>query len=367
MGYKLKQSVAENAKISPFLVYYLIIGMQIGIGILGYQRFIAKAAGYDAWISVIAAGLVIHLMVWMIYKIAETVEGDYVQAHQYIFGEKIGKFLSFSFIIFSFLYTVTVVRAFVEIIQVWLFPDISVFWYSLAFYLLCIYIVFGGFRIVTGIAFFGTVLPSYLAFTFAYTFPYSDYSNLFPLFDHTLKEFSQAYFGMSLTYTGYETLLFFYPFIKEPKKSKKWAHLAVLTTTILYTLLALLTFSYFSEKQLQETIWPTLNMWKIVEMPFVERFEYIGIANWNLIILPNMCISLWVSSRLCKQIFQLKQRIGVILLSILGIAATTFITTRSQIDFLGNMVGKVGFIFSYIYIPFLFIAVIIAKKVKQNG
>lgn len=367
MGFILKQSVAENVKISPFLVFYLIISMQIGIGILGYQRHIAKAAGYDAWFSVIAAGLMVHLVLWMIYKIAETVKGDLVLAHQYVFGEKIGKILSSIFILYYGLYAITVVRSFVEVIQVWMFPSINIFLYSFAFFLLCVYIVFGGFRTVTGIAFFGAVLPSYIGFTFAYTLPYSDFTNLFPIYDHSIKELTKAFFGMTLTYTGYEIVLFFYPFIKEPKKSKKWAHLAVLSTTIVYTLLAFITFAYFSEKQLQETIWPTLNLWKIVEMPFVERFEYIGIASWNLIILPNMCISLWVASRLCKQIFHLKQRNGVILISIIGLAASSFISTRSQISFLGDLTGKMSFLFTHIYIPFLFIAVMIAKKVKHHG
>ena len=31
--------------------------LQIGIGILGYQRVILKNAGYDAWISLIIAGI----------------------------------------------------------------------------------------------------------------------------------------------------------------------------------------------------------------------------------------------------------------------------------------------------------------------
>ncbi len=135
---------------------------------------------------------------------------------------------------------------------------------------------------------------------------------------------------MTLTYTGYETLLFFYPFIKDPQKSKKWAHLAVFTTTIIYTILTLITFSYFAEKQLQETIWPTLNMWKIVELPFVERFEYIGIANWNLIILPVVCIPLWIASRLGKRIFHIRQSTGVIAIAIVCLIAIYFYRNKGS-------------------------------------
>ena len=361
------QTIAENAKISPFLVFYLIISMQIGLGILRYQRVIAKAAGYDSWISVLVAGLSVHVIIWMIYKITETVDGDLFQAHQYVFGNILAKFLSMLFIFYFCLLAITVVRSFVEVVQVWMFPDINTFWFSLAFFILCIYIIFGGFRTVTGIAFLGTILPSLLSFTFAYTIPFSDFTNIFPLFDHSLKELGKAYFDMTLTYAGYETLLFFYPFIKDPQKSKKWAHLAVFLTTLIYTFFALLTFAYFSEKQLQETIWPTLNMWKIVEMPFAERFEYIGIASWNLFILPKICICLWITSRLTKQIFHIRQRRGVILISIICLAISSLFTTRIQINFLTEWAGKMSFLFNYLYIPFIFIAVMIAKKVKSSG
>lgn len=363
----MSQPVAENTKISPFLIYYLIISMQIGIGILGFQRVIAKDAGYDSWISVIIAGLSIHLILWMMYKILETVDGDMIKVHQYILGEKLGKFFSSFFIFYFCLYATTVLRSFIEVIQVWMFPDISVFWFAFAFYALCIYIVFGGFRTVTGIAFFGTVLPVYLVFIFAYALPYSDISNIQPIMNHSIKDLMKAYFHMSLTYTGYETLLFVYPFIKNPQQSKKWAHLSVLTTTIIYTALSLVTFSYFAEKQLQETIWPTLNIWKIVEMPFVERFEYIGIANWNLIVLPNVCVSLWIASRLMKQIFKLRQRKGVMITSLICLVGSSMVSTRLEINTLSNFFGYTSFALNSLYIPCLFVAVIIAKKVKRNG
>jgi spore germination protein AB len=362
----LKQQVAENAKISPFLVFYLIVGMQIGIGILGFQRPIAKAAGYDSWISVVAAGLTIHVIIWMIYKITETAGGDLVHVHEFIFGKKIAKLLSSLFILYELMLSITVLRAFIEIVQVWVFRDITPFWYGLAYLILCIYIVYGGFRTVAGIAFFSCILPSYLLLTFVYPIQFSDITNIQPIFDHSFKDMMKAFYQMSLTYTGYEALLFFYPFIKDPQKSKKWAHMAVFTTTFIYTILALITFSYFAEKQLQETIWGTLNMWKIVEMPFVERFEYIGIANWNLIILPNVCIPLWVASRIGKRIFHIRQKIGVIVIAAFCLITLSFIKTRTQVLFLSDLTGKISFVFSYIYIPFLFIAAMIAKKVKQR-
>ncbi|RSD28350.1 GerAB/ArcD/ProY family transporter [Mesobacillus subterraneus] len=362
----MQQPVPERLQISPFLVLYLIMSMQIGIGVLGYQRIIAQAAGFDAWMSVLGAGLSIHIIVWMIYKICQTVEGDIVAANVYVFGKKFGHLISTVFIVYLLIFALAVLRTFIEVIQVWMFPEINAFLYSFVFLLLSVYIIFGGFRTVTGIAFFCIVLPSYLLLTFSFALKYAEFRNLLPLFDHSIKEMLTSAYNMSLTYLGFEIPIFFYPFIKDAPKSQKWAHLGVFLTTIIYTALAIVTFSYFSEAYLAKSIWATLEMWKIVTMPFVERFEYIGIANWNLVILPNICIALWGASMILKRAYKLKQRKGVIIMALICLAAIPFFDTRLKINLLNDWTAKIGFAVTYGYIPFLFFATMIAKKVKNK-
>jgi spore germination protein (amino acid permease) len=278
----------------------------------------------------------------------------------------LGNLLTLPFVLYFSLITVAVLREFIEVIQVWMFQDLSPFWFSLAFFGLAIYIIFGGFRTVTGVAFFGVVLPAYLIVTFFATIPYANIRNLLPIFDHSIKDLALGAYQMSLTYLGWEVLLFIYPMIKEPKKSKKWAHLGVLYTTLLYTMITIITFTYFSEGQLQKNVWATLTIWKIIEMPFVERFEYIGIANWIIIILPNFCIGIWCASRILKRVTKMKQKHGVLLFSLASLIAINFFKTREQINNLITYTGKISFFINYGYIPLLFFLVLIVKKVKHK-
>jgi spore germination protein AB len=358
--------VPDNKKITPFLVFFLVHSMQIGVGILGFQRFITKSAGYDAWISIIITGLFIHIIMWMIFKMLNTANGDMITIHTFVLGNKIGKLISSVFILYCCLFMVTVLRSYIEIIQVWMFQELNTFWFALVFLLLVIYIVNGGFRTVAGIAFFSVVLPFYITVLLIVTVPYSDFTNMLPIFDHSVKELLLASRDMSFTVLGFETILFYYPFIQEPKKSKKWAHFGLLFTTIVCVYFAILTFAYFSEEQLQKNVWPTLAMWKIIQFPFVERFEYIGIANWSLVILPNVCTCLWCASRLAKRLFSIRQKTSVPAIAFLCLIATSFLTTREQINALTDMTAKIGFYFNLIYIPLLFIGTIIVKKVKNR-
>ena len=46
-------------------------------------------------------------------------------------------------------------------------------------------------------------------------------------------------------------------------------------------------------------------MLKIIKVPFIQRFEYIIIFLWFLIILPNLCLTIWSACRISKYSFHI--------------------------------------------------------------
>ncbi len=71
----------------------------------------------------------------------------------------------------------------------------------------------------------------------------------------------------------------------------------------------ILTLAFFSEKQLASAIWAYLSMIKIIQFPFIERFEYIIVSVWAFFILPNVSFTLWGVSRGIKEALGIKQKI----------------------------------------------------------
>ncbi|MGG3833061.1 GerAB/ArcD/ProY family transporter [Geobacillus thermocatenulatus] len=357
-------SVAERSQVSAFMAFFIIMSMQIGIGVLGFQRIISKTAGHDAWISVPLAGAAGHLVLALMYWLLQQADGDFILLHQQLFGRWLGNVLSLAMAAYFASMSLVVLRTYIEVIQVWMFPDLRTWEFSLAFLLLCLYITLGGFRIVVGICFFCLIIPSYLLFTFWFVFDYTDFYRLLPILDHPLSNIVKAAKEMTLTMLGYETVLFFYPFLKSGKQSAKWAHAALLTTTLFYTLLTVLTLAYFSEKQLQRQIWATLTMWKMVEMPFIERFEYIGIANWLFVILPNVCLGLWCSSRICKKVLPVRQKTALFLVAIGCFLGTLAIHDRTGVNMINSILNRIGFYFLYVWLPCLAAFTYIRMKVR---
>ncbi|TLS38154.1 GerAB/ArcD/ProY family transporter [Pseudalkalibacillus caeni] len=362
----MKVQVNDQNKISPNLVFFLIHAVQVGVGILGFQRYIAEKAGYDAWISVLLAGIGGSIIIKIMYSMLLKEEGDLIEIHRTAFGNTIGNILSVLFLIYYFMMALAVLRTYIEVVQVWMFPQLSIFPYAFAFLGLVYYIVAGGIRTVTGIAFMGVVFPLYLILTIVFPLRYADFGDLLPIFSHAPIDILAGVKSTTLSYLGFTTLLMYFPFINDKRKSHIWAQLGFQFTTILYLLVAVVTFAFFSKEQLATTIWPTLTMFKIVEMPFVERFEYIGISSWALIILPNVCISVWAFSRGLKRVFHMQQytglKISIIALFILMLP----FKDRQAIDQLNNYVSTIGFYVLYAYIPCLAVVYHVVRKVRDK-
>jgi spore germination protein AB len=186
------QKIKEIFLVSPFLVFFLVHSEQIGVGVLGYQRIIAKFAGYDSWIAVIIAAVFIHILIWMIYYVLDNGGGDIVTIHKTLFGGMLGNLFNLALVLYFLLWSITVVRTYIEVIQVWMFPTLSTWKIAIVFLVLTYYVVSSGFRTVTGICFLGVVIPLGLIFLLIYPLEFTHFSNLLPLFDERLQDYLTA-------------------------------------------------------------------------------------------------------------------------------------------------------------------------------
>ncbi|MFD2704398.1 GerAB/ArcD/ProY family transporter [Salibacterium lacus] len=345
--------VKEQFQVPAVMAFFLIHAMQVGIGVLGYQRVIAKASGHDSWIAVILAGLTISGLIWLIYYLLKSTDTDIVGIHRCLFGRWIGGLCSLVFILYLFILGMVVLRTYIEIVQVWVFEDLPTWVLTILAAYFLYYVISGGFRTVTGLCVAGVFIPSVLFFILLMPLQYGTFINLLPVLDTQVKNLFLGAREATLSFLGFEMLLLFYPFLKEARSSQKWAHLGHWTSVFVYTVLMVVTLAFFSEDQLRITIWPTLSLFKIIEFPFIERFEYLGISLWFIIVVPNIALTFWAASRGMKQVFSMKQRNAVMALLIITVFVLPFIENRENIEWFNTLVSKIGFWIVLAYIPFL--------------
>ncbi|WP_035186315.1 GerAB/ArcD/ProY family transporter [Alteribacter aurantiacus] len=354
--------------IAPFLVFFLVHSMQIGVGIFGFQRYIAMDAGYNAWIAVILVGGLLHIPIWMIYKMMMRDQGvtDIIELHRHYFGKWIGNLLSYGLLVYFLFMGITVLRTYVEVIQIWMFPTMMTWPVTLVILSIIVYAIYHGFRVVAGMAFLGVVLPFVLIFTAISPLEFANYHRFLPI-EFVFKDQVSAMKTMTLSYIGFEALAFYFPFIQNPKQSQKWAHMGNGLTVLIYLMVTIVTFLFYSRLHLERVVYPTLSSWKVLELPFIERFEYIGIAFWLLVVVPNIMISLWTVSRGMKKLLRARQKH-----TLFFAAGTMFLfsisyQTRESIDNLNTYVSEAGFYIIFCYIPILFIVTSFIRRFKKNG
>ncbi|WP_453991234.1 GerAB/ArcD/ProY family transporter [Bacillus nitroreducens] len=364
----MNSQISENKQVSPYFLFFLIHGSQTSMTMLRFQGDVSKGAGSEAWMPILALGLSFHLFFLMIlYILKQSTAGDILSYHKELVGKKLGGVLNLILACYFTLSAVAVVYDYIDALQVWVFDGIPSWEYALLIGILIYYLVSGGFRVITGIAFWGVVIPATLLISFFYIVNYLEVSYLQPLFDHSMKDYFISGKEAIPLFVGFETVLVYFPFIKNGKKASKWGHLGLLATTLLYMLVTLITFMFFIQGKITHLTWPTLTMIKIIQFPFLERFEFIFIFTFLLVIMPVMCIYLWSAVRAVKVTFP-KFKPTYILLFLLAIK---IIVNSRFIDLfythlIKELVTYSSTAFMFGYIPLLFIISLIRQFIKKN-
>ncbi|UTR06240.1 spore germination protein [Alkalihalobacillus sp. LMS6] len=358
----------NQLQVPAYMAFFLVHSAQFGVGVLGFSRYIAEIAGYQSWLSVLIAGAVNQIIIWMIFKtIKRTQEQDLYSIQKYLYGKWLGGFITVLFSLYFATLAIVVLRTYIEIIQVWIYIELTTWSIALAFLLVAYYAILKGFRVLVGLTFLFSLLPILLTPTIVPVLEYAEWFHLSPFLPTDVKSLFHAAFMLTLSFAGAELIYVYYPFLQDKQKVQRYAHLGSLATTISYLFITLVTFVYYSEEQLELTIWPTLSAWKIASFVFIERVEYIGIAAWLMVIFPNIALTIWAASRLMKQQFKVSHRKTLVVTLILVFVITNQFTTRASINLLNTSINYIGPVFIFGMIPLLLLISFFRKRRKKGG
>lgn len=123
---------------------------------------------------------------------------------------------------------------------------------------------------------------------------------------------------------------------------------------------------YSAEEEILRNKWATLAMWKIVELPFVERFEYIGIASWSLVILPNICVMLWSAKRGITEIFGITEKKAIISVLVVMFFIVNVIVDKEDIQLLNKIINTYALGIVFCYIPVLYLITFVRDLWKRR-
>jgi spore germination protein (amino acid permease) len=352
--------------LSTFLVIFIIHAIQVGIGIHGFQRIIFMAAKQDAWISVLIAGFATHIVVFVMIKTLQIYGStDIFGIHHDVYGKWLGKIFNSIYILYCLWVALIILKNYIEILQTWVFPTVPVWLFSFSILLLVIYGVTGGIRMIVGVCFFSITLSLWMLGFLGYPLRFAHLDQLLPVMESNVITILKGAHKMTLTIIGFEILYVIYPYMEKKEKLQKYAHIGIAVTTIVYLILMLVALIYFSPGQLESTIWPTLSLFKIVRLPFIERTEFVAVTFWLLIILPNLMLYMWAAVRGVKRTFRINTKGVLLVFTTVIFVSSLFINTRVKINSFNDFFASVAFYLTFCY-PLVLYAFALLKK-KMNA
>lgn len=366
---KNKLEIQPNQLFNAHLLFFIIIGAQVGVGIHGFQSILYKSAKQDAWISIIISFIAANLVVYMLLKTLELYgSNDLYGIHLDIFGKVIGNFINIIYIVYCGLAFFAIIRNYTEVINTWVFPNLNSSFITITLLLTAGYGVIGGLRVIVGLCFFSFFLTLWIPVILTFPLDYSNMNYLLPVFDNDLISLLKGAYSMAFTIVGFEIINVIYPYVKEKDKAKTYVHFGLLYTLAIYLFVMLVTLTFFSGEQLEKTIWATLSLFSIIRLPFLERIELLTVCYWMIVILPNLCLYAWSAYRGVQRISQISDKKFIAVFSLFVFLGSLFLNSRTDINAFNNFFGNIAFYTVFVYPFFLyFIALIMKKSIKRQA
>ncbi|MFJ7936204.1 GerAB/ArcD/ProY family transporter [Sporosarcina sp. NPDC096371] len=288
----------ENNKfkvLNRYHVVFLVQNVMVGTSILSLPNRLSSM-GYSQWWMPLLFGIIANIllipMIWLGLKYRD----DHLFAiHEKLLGKWLGKSINILLLLYFIVVLAAVCSSYIQLIQVVALIDRTITGPLIVFLLVLIYIVSGGIKSIARfciIAFFSTIGTVYIL---KWGFVAGEISHMMPFFNFDKQEFYTATLKGLMMIGGFELISFYFPHIVDQKKAFKHASLGIWLCILFSFVFTFVSVMFFSEWQIEHVLYPVLNLFKEVELSFLERVDVLGITLWVFLILSTTAAYLWVA------------------------------------------------------------------------
>ncbi|MFD0697910.1 endospore germination permease [Paenibacillus sp. GCM10027628] len=337
---------------------FIIFETQVGIGVLSLPRDLAKTAGTDGWISILLGWLLSILLSLIVIKIMEkNPEYTIFDILTKYFGKWIGRSLSVLWVLYALYLAGVALFSTVHLLKIWILPDTRSYILTILFIIPNYMIIKHGIRIIGIFSEFVFMILLAIPILLIYALKDVQWLYLLPIAKEGLFPILSTVKSTILTFLGFEMGFILYPFLKEKKSAFKGIVIGNSLSMIIFLMVTVVSFVKFAPEEILEYTYPTLNLMKVVQFPFMERLEIIFLPFYLFMpfmtTIPYLYMTvLGVSQLLGKQDHRAPL---IMILSLWILISIFFIPSSFQITQLNTYVAKIGIYFAYLFPIFLWI------------
>ncbi|MGO0062266.1 GerAB/ArcD/ProY family transporter [Brevibacillus fluminis] len=284
-------------KLQSYHVIFLVQNIMAGEGILALPHLMS-GVGYNEWWVPFVLGIIAQLTLFPMYWLCiRYPQKNLFEMSEILLGKVLGKAINLIFILYALTTISSICQSYIRLVQSVTLTEETIVFPLLCLLAIMVYITNGGIKSIARfcmLAFFFTV---WMVVYLKWGFTKGELSHIFPLVTTTFPNLLDAVDNSYSAMLGYELILVYFPYIVNQKKALKHASLGLWISVGIYFLVTFVSVIYFSEWQLKQLIYPVLNLYKAVELSFVERIENFGISLWVFLILSTAAAYLWMAKK----------------------------------------------------------------------
>jgi spore germination protein len=295
-------------RITSHQAVMFITNFIFGAGILTLPRTITERIKTpDSWIAIIVSGLIITLVAVIILKLCQRYPNEtFYQFNQKLLGKWIGSLLSLTVICYYIALSAYEVRIMAETTRLFLLQGTPTWAIMMPFLWIGLYLVQSGVNAIARLL--EIIFPITVLFFLLVMFlgiELFEVDNLRPVLGSGVKPVLKGLTTSSLSFAGFEILLFIYMFMKEKNKVTKVPLLGVGIPFIFYTITVVIVIGSISVDAVVSQTWPVLTFIRSFEISglLFERFDSLILVIWIMQIFATYVIALFIATLGLNQIF----------------------------------------------------------------
>ena len=206
-----------------------------------------------------------------------------------------------AFFAYCTLQAAAVTAAFVDILATLTFPIIHRYILSLLLFLPAWYALSGGIHVLAKFGLFTFLITIWMVALGYYPLREAEWLNLLPVLATPPTVLLRQTANSGFEFSGFELLLFLFPYLDDRRRAIRAALWGHGITTLVYAYVVLISIVYFGKEQIRHVLYPLLDLFRVVDLPVMVRFEMFMLSLWLFQIVATVGAYLWMAAEILNR------------------------------------------------------------------
>ncbi|OPJ54806.1 GerAB/ArcD/ProY family transporter [Alkalithermobacter paradoxus] len=364
--------ISSKEKITTSQAITFLMICIIGAGTLTLPRNLVDEVGGDGLFILIISTLLSIILGYFLYKVVSYFPNrSFMEISSILLTKPIAYILA---IILTMQYTLLgglIFRILAEVTKMYMLRNTPTEVIIITMLIVCIYAIRSGIESIARLS--QIFIPLSIIPIVLVLIPemrHVDITNLLPLFQTDPSKIIPSIQSTLFSFAGFEIMILIGVFLSRPSRGFEIQYKTLIPVGLLYIFIFIVTIGLFGQVETSHTVWPTLTLVKLVDVPgaFMQNLDAIVMASWVILIFMSIVLTMYSSNLLICDMFSLREaNFIVLLLAPIIYFIALYPSNLAQVyDMFSHPIAVIGESILIIATPtLLYLVFLIKKRVKK--